>query len=638
MLARGTRLAGYRVDGIVGQGGMGVVYEATQLSLARTVALKLLTAELSEDPSFRRRFRREGQLQAALDHPHIIPVYEAGESPHGLFLAMRLVDGPDLRRLIGSRAIDERRTIRILGQVADALDSAHDAGLTHRDIKPQNVLVAGGDHAYLADFGLTKAPGIDSLTSTGRFVGTLNYMAPELIRGEGSSAASDVYAMGAMLYECLCGQVPFRRDSEAAVIYAHLQDAPPRPSATLPGLSPDMDDVVARAMSKEPAERYPTASALVVDAAGALGLESLTADLEERGEATGPGRGLARGGSARNAGGDTTPTGATHTVGAEGKRDGRRVPAPALAVVGFAALAVIGVAFVAGRAAAPDDVAARAAGRTPPTRLLRSSRIALAVPATWRAAPDARVPGLRLAGRVAAASPASAGETLTAGRAQAPNATLLPGELLARLRRPLRPPDRVEAGGLQALRYDRLRVRGVDRAVTVYAVPAGSGVATVACTVANGAPPSALAACGRAVTTLRVLGGRPFPLAPRAAYARRLKQAMRSLNRVRERSRDRLRYAPDATLQAEAAEDLAGGYKAARRSMSGLRVSPEEGAAHAAVLAAFAGARDAHLRLAATARAQNSAGYATAVRDVNGAEGVVASSLNGLRPLGYSAR
>lgn len=638
MLARGTRLAGYRVDGIIGQGGMGVVYEATQLSLERTVALKLLTAELSDDPSFRRRFRREGQLQAALDHPHIIPVYEAGESPHGLFLAMRLVNGPDLRHLIGRETLDERRAIRILGQVADALDTAHDAGLTHRDIKPQNVLVTDRDHAYLADFGLTKAPGIDSLTSTGRFVGTLNYTAPELIRGDGSSAASDVYAMGAMLYECLCGQVPFRRDSEAAVIYAHLQEAPPRPSATRPGLTPEIDDVVARAMSKEPEQRYPTAGRLALDAARALGLEGLTPELEERAAPTGPGGHPGRHRSAPSLGGDTTPTGATHTIGRDAKRVGRRVPAPALAVVGFAALAVIAVAFLAGRAAAPDDVAARAAGRTPPTRLLRSSRIALAVPATWRAAPDARVPGLRLAGRVAAASPASAGVTLTAGRAQAPNATLLPGELLARLRRPLRPPDRVEAGRLQALRYDRLRVRGVDGAVIVYAVPAGSGVATVACTAATGAPPSALAACGRAVTTLRVLSGRPFPLAPRAAYARRLKQAMRSLNRVRERSRDRLRFAADATLQAEAAEDLAGGYKAARRSMSGLRVSPEERAANAAVLAAFAGARDAHLRLAAAARAQDSAGYATAVRDVNGGEGVVASSLNGLRPLGYTAR
>lgn len=147
MLAPGTTIAGYRVEGVVGQGGMGVVYEATQLSLDRTIALKLLAPELSDDPAFRMRFRREGRTQAGLDHPNIIPVYEAGESPDGLFLAMRLVRGPDLKRLIRRGGLDERRALLILGQVADALDVAHDAGLTHRDIKPQNVLVASRDHA-----------------------------------------------------------------------------------------------------------------------------------------------------------------------------------------------------------------------------------------------------------------------------------------------------------------------------------------------------------------------------------------------------------------------------------------------------------------------------------------------------------
>src|SRR5947209_941643 len=171
-LDKGTTLAGYRIEGVLGQGGMGTVYEATQLSLNRTVAMKLLAQNLSDDPAFRERFRREGLIQASIDHPNIVTIYEAGESDQGLFLAMRLVRGPNLKDLVLSRELDAGRSLRILTPVAEALDVAHESGLIHRDIKPQNILVGGRDHAYLADFGLTKAPGEKSLTTTGQFVGT----------------------------------------------------------------------------------------------------------------------------------------------------------------------------------------------------------------------------------------------------------------------------------------------------------------------------------------------------------------------------------------------------------------------------------------------------------------------------------
>src|ERR687895_763358 len=191
---------------------MGVVYEATQLSLNRTVALKILAANLSDDPAFRERFRREGLLQAAIDHPHIVTVYEAGETEHGLFLAMRLVRGPNLKDMVLAREIDAGRTLRILAPVADALDAAHEEGLIHRDVKPQNILVGGRDHAFLADFGLTKLPGEKSLTETGQFLGTLDYVAPEQIVGERATARTDVYAFGAVLCECLTGSVPYPRE------------------------------------------------------------------------------------------------------------------------------------------------------------------------------------------------------------------------------------------------------------------------------------------------------------------------------------------------------------------------------------------------------------------------------------------
>lgn len=271
MLDKGTSVAGYRIDGVLGQGGMGVVYEATQLSLDRKVALKLLAAHLGEDAQFRERFRREALIQAAIEHPHIVTIYEAGEDEQGLFMAMRLVRGPNLKDMIISRELDAGRTLRLLKPVADALDAAHEAGLIHRDIKPQNILVSGRDHAYLADFGLTKAPGEKSLTKTGQFVGTLDYISPEQIRGQKATTASDVYALAAVLYECLSGVVPFPKDSEAAVLFAHMSDEPPKVTDQRPELPGDLDDVIARAMAKDPEQRHPSAGELLRDAEEAFG-------------------------------------------------------------------------------------------------------------------------------------------------------------------------------------------------------------------------------------------------------------------------------------------------------------------------------------------------------------------------------
>jgi serine/threonine-protein kinase len=265
-LEKGTTIAGYRVEGVLGQGGMGVVYEATQLSLNRTVALKLLAGQLGDDPAFRERFRREGLLQAQIDHPNIVTVYEAGDTDEGLFLAMRLVRGPNLKDMILSRELDAGRSLRILTPVADALDAAHAEGLIHRDIKPQNILVSGRDHAYLADFGLTKAPGEKSLTKTGQFVGTLDYISPEQIRGKPASKQSDIYALAAVLYECLSGVVPYPKDSEAAVLYAHMSEEPPLVTEARPELPGALDRVIRKAMAKNPEDRHASASELMRDA------------------------------------------------------------------------------------------------------------------------------------------------------------------------------------------------------------------------------------------------------------------------------------------------------------------------------------------------------------------------------------
>jgi serine/threonine protein kinase len=283
VLETGTILAGYRIDGVLGDGGMGTVYRATQLSLKRPVALKVLAFELSNDPGFCARFEREGQVQAALDHDHIVSVYEAGQTEHGMFIAMRLIQGPTLKDLIISRDLDPRRTLRLLAQVAHALDTAHDAGLIHRDVKPQNILVGPGDHAYLADFGLIKA--VDDhgpLTGTGQFIGTIDYVAPEQIQGEPATATSDCYALTGVLYECLTGEVPFSRPNEAATLHAHVVQPPPKLTDVRPDMPAELDDVIAYGMAKDPTARPATAVELIMEAQRALSSWSPAKESEVR--------------------------------------------------------------------------------------------------------------------------------------------------------------------------------------------------------------------------------------------------------------------------------------------------------------------------------------------------------------------
>src|SRR5579884_2010601 len=249
---------------------MGSVYQATQLSLNRVVALKVLDANLGDDPGFRARFEREGQVQAALDHPHIVSVYEAGQSEYGLFLAIRLIRGPTLKDLILDGSLDPRRSVRLLAQVAQALDAAHRAGLIHRDIKPQNILIGRGDHAYLADFGLIKAPDEARLTGTGQFIGTIDYVAPEQIQGEPATPASDIYALTGVLYECLTGEVPYPKPSEAATLHAHVMQPPPVLSERRPDLPRALDGVIAHGMAKDPWSRPAQAAELIQAASRAL--------------------------------------------------------------------------------------------------------------------------------------------------------------------------------------------------------------------------------------------------------------------------------------------------------------------------------------------------------------------------------
>src|SRR4051812_45528853 len=263
-LEPGSTFAGHRIEDVAGRGGMGVVYRATQLALDRTVALKVIAPGLLEDQAVRNRFVRESKVAASIDHPNVIPIYYAGEEDGIAYIAMRYVPGDDVRSLVRREGpLAPERAARIVAQLAGALDEAHAAGLVHRDIKPANVLLTAEDHVYLTDFGLTKhALSVAGSTKPGHWVGTLDYVAPEQIRGERIDARADVYALGCLLFFTLTGVVPFRRDSDEARLWAHLSEPPPKPSALVPEVPTAFDSVIERALAKDPEERYPSAGDL----------------------------------------------------------------------------------------------------------------------------------------------------------------------------------------------------------------------------------------------------------------------------------------------------------------------------------------------------------------------------------------
>jgi hypothetical protein len=277
----GTDLGPYRIESVIGRGGMGVVYLAEQARLGRKVALKIVSPEFSDDPKARARFLRESQMAAAIDHPNILPIYEADEADGVLFIAMRLVEGSDLAARLAAGPIDPRAAAAILAQVAGALDAAHVRELVHRDVKPANILLSPGagadqgDHAYLTDFGLTKRGGSDtSLTAAGGFAGTLAYIAPEQVDGRDVDGRADQYSLACMAFECLTGQVPFVRETDIATAMAHIKDPPPSAFALQSTLPAAVDAVLARGMAKTPDDRYSTCGAFMADLRGALGLTS----------------------------------------------------------------------------------------------------------------------------------------------------------------------------------------------------------------------------------------------------------------------------------------------------------------------------------------------------------------------------
>jgi non-specific serine/threonine protein kinase len=263
----GDELAGYRLQGVLGRGGMSVVYEAENPRLGSTVALKVLAPELATNDAFRTRFLKESRIAASLNHPNVIPIYDMGSHEDLLFIAMRYVSGADLRAVLKThQALEPDQALLLISQAGRALDTAHRHGLVHRDVKPGNILIEHGsddddepDHVYLTDFGISKhAASRSGLTATGEFMGTIDYIAPEQIKSQPTDGRADIYSLGCVLYECLTGRVPFAKDIDAAVIWAHVEEMPTLPSSLQPTLPPGIDQVMGKVLAKDPADRYTT--------------------------------------------------------------------------------------------------------------------------------------------------------------------------------------------------------------------------------------------------------------------------------------------------------------------------------------------------------------------------------------------
>jgi tRNA A-37 threonylcarbamoyl transferase component Bud32 len=363
----GTVLAGLRIEAVIGRGGMGVVYRATQLDLDRTVAVKVIAAELLDDDAARSRFVQESRLAASIDHPHVIPIHAAGEEDGVPYLVMQYVAGDDARSLVHRAGpIAPARAARIVAQVGDALDAAHAAGLVHRDVKPANVLLAAGEHAYLSDFGLTRR--VRSIsggpTGSGQWVGTLDYVAPEQIRGGQVDARADVYALGCVLFFLLTGEVPFPRDSDEARLWAHLTEPPRRISAVASAVPRAFDTVIERALAKAPDDRYPSA--------GDLGRAAVAAAVGAR--VTAPERAVAIG--------DAAPTESpTRTSNRPRPRRRPWLAAPAGFLAGIAALLLWPLEESARVAAQPTPTASptHTESPAPPRRPVVGPRLAARV-------------------------------------------------------------------------------------------------------------------------------------------------------------------------------------------------------------------------------------------------------------------
>jgi len=617
----GTVLDGHRIEGRIGMGGMGVVYRARHLRLDREVALKLIRPELAHDSAFRRRFDREMQLAASIDHEHIVTVHSAGETSDGdLYLTMQLIDGSDLMTLLTHRGpYPPRAAAAIVLQVGDALDAAHALGLVHRDVKPGNIMISWrnrADHAYLTDFGVAKRVRSGEASTKGSsFVGTIDYAAPEQIRGEPVDATCDVYALGCVLFRMIAGCVPFPRDTDRLIASAHSHAARPTFGPTLGGevgarVVAALDAVVARAMAIDPADRYASA--------GDLGRAAMAA--AEGVPPPAPAGSVARG--------EAAPHRRAH---GRGWLAGRRPTVARTAGIAAALVAASAAGFLLAFDRAPR------ADSSPPARLA-SADLELRLPAPWDVLDrPPSVAGIALDDAVAATRGDSDATILVAGLVDATGPSLTP---LSRtdLEAELPEPGTVELGRLRALRYDGVRPRGLGSPLMLYVLPSDRGVVTVACyaVVPGRTPPRGR--CDDAAARLRLRRANALPLGASQDFAAALNRVMRRLAGARRRDGILLRDAKRPRGQALMADRVGRAHDRAAKALARLGPGPADAVASRALVAALRRARDGYADLARAARAGSDGRFSAARRAITRALRRIDAALLGFRETGYTVR
>ena len=611
LLAPETLVGGYRIERLLGAGGMGVVYQATQLSLSRTVALKILADEYRVDPVFRERFRREGIAQAALEHPHIVPVYEADERDDQFFIAMRYIRGGSLKDLVIEMQLAPRRAMHLLRQIAEALDAAHAVGLVHRDIKPQNILVEGNT-AYLADFGLTRMRGDSGLTETGVQLGTLDYMSPEQFRNEPVTARSDIYSFAALAFECLSGDVPFPRGSQIALMYAHLEDPPPTINPIRSDVPVDVDRVIARAMAKDPAARPSSAMQFMRELTAAVG--------------------------ARVAGpSGSFPIGPESVLGHEegatvAARFRSRAPrAEAGArwrtrrrIQGFALVVALITASAAG-AALKRSEHHLGDGTSSHTVSVGSASFRMGLQWQETKDPDAvqaslsqargftlRQGGARVSLTVGVSTQTSSNSVLPAGFSAVSKPTLV----------------RVRSG-VTGVEYPEARVADLGDLV-LYAFPTAGGTIVVTCR--GGSRTRDERACNGVVGTLSSASS--SLIAVRSALVTGLSRAWTELVRARRSAREAMVRASRPAGQAAAARRAASAYDRAATRIGTLPIPPSLGATRATLVSVLRGSSRAYAGLAAAASSRSSEDFGRAASRVIAADSAVNEASAHLVPAG----
>lgn len=611
IIGSGETLGGYLIGDVIGIGGMAIVYRAEQLSLGREVALKVLAPEIANDEAFRARFRREGRNVAALDHPNIVPIHDSGEADGRLFLAMRLVRGNTLADHMRGAGLTAEAALAILGPIADALDVAHAAGLVHRDVKPQNILIDRDGRPYLADFGVAKSVTTDALSSSGGFVGTYNYAAPEQILGRAITPAADVYALAAVLFHAMTGRLPYPRETDGAVLHAHVYGAVPTVDPEQPGAA-RFDRLIARGMAKRPDDRFGSAGELL-HAAAAL-VEELPPVRRRLAPAF-----TARSGAAtaslptQRAG--TEPPGPVDTTAEPAPRLGgrRRGRSGLLALTAAAALAIAaGIVLVLAAPGSPGRAAVRAASGPPFTiRYARPWRAVSAdLPAAFafRGAPG-RPSGAKAATRVVAL--ASGGVTLIAG-ALASSSTVPAGPPPALVHRYGAPAVAAAAtvAGYPGRRYVFRTLGG--RITAAYVLAGRNADAAIVCSApAGAATTAALAPCGRLAQRATTAAAVIAP-GPDRGLRQALDDPLRSIGAARARLRGLA--APTLAARRQPALGLARAESHLASAIARLDIAPRYARATAGLARALHAEASAFAALAGAARAGDRIRYASAAR------------------------